>query len=672
MPTSTVLYIVLSVLLSVAVSFFQYFYKTKKAPKVNVLLFILRAMSLFLIGLLLINPKIKSTETEDIKPVLSFLIDNSLSTKHFKEEASVNTIVEEVAKSKDLNDKFDVSYFSFGKNINTLDSLSFDEAQTNISKGITTVNNIQKKKIGAMVLVSDGNQTIGNDYEFVNSKQPVYPLIVGDTTQFQDLKISQLNVNKYSYVNNKFPVEVLLFYDGEKAVESVFTITHDGKKVFSERVKFSANEKTKTITTNLKALKEGVQYYSASVSKITNEKNTKNNYKSFAVEVIDEQTKVLILSSILHPDLGAFKKSIESNKQRKVTISLVDSFKGQLKDFQLVMFYQPNASFKKWMTERKSNFILVTGVKTDWKFINSLAIGLSKDALRQSENYSAFFNSDFATFIQKNIQFSEFPPLEDKFGQLTVKGEHQKLLFQKLKGIHTEQPLIATFENTDDKWTAILGEGIWKWRSASFLEEESFEPFDAFIGNLVKYTISNKKRNRLEVNVKKLYPANSTIDLVALYLDKNYQFDNRASLQLTVTNSETKAKKTIPFSLINNSYKVSLEGLTSGSYSYTVTVNGQNISRSGRFKVTDYQVEEQFTSANVDKLKQLALKTKATVFYKNETEKLISELVNNKEYYKTQKLKEKEENLINWHWILFAIAGLLAVEWFIRKYIGKI
>jgi len=627
---------------------------------------------LFLIGLLLINPKIKSTKTEDIKPELSFLIDNSLSTKYFKEEATVHKLIQQVEEHKDLKDKFNINFFSFGEKVNVLDSLSFEETQTNITKGIETVNSVQKNKIGAMVLVSDGNQTIGSDYEFVKSKQPVYPLVIGDTTQFQDLKISQLNVNKYSYVNNKFPVEALLFYDGEEAVESVFTILQDGKKVFSQKVSFSANEKTKTITTNLKASKEGVQYFSASVRKILNEKNTKNNNKSFAVEVIDEQTKILLLSSVLHPDLGAFKKAIESNKQRKVTISLLKDFKNQLSEFQLVMFLYPNISFKKVMTERKSNFMLVTGTKTDWKFINSLKLGLKKYSISKTESYGALYNPDFATFIQKDIQFGDFPPLKDKFGEVSIEGEHQNLLYQKIKGIETQQPLITTFENNDKKWTAILGEGIWKWRATSFLEETSFESFDAFIGGLVKYTISNKKRDRLEVNINKIYPANSIIDVVALYLDKNYQFDNRANLQLTLINTETKAKKTIPFSLINNSYKLSLEGISSGNYSYKVSVEGENITQSGRFKITDYQIEEQFTNANTVKLKQVALKSKGTVFYKDETEKLLAELVQNKSYYKTQKLKEKEENLINWEWILFIIIGLLAIEWFVRKYRGKI
>ena len=672
MQTSTLLFIVLALLVSVAIAFFQYFYKTKKSPKIYVLLFFLKTMSLFLIGLLFINPKITSNITENIKPVLTVLVDNSLSTEHFKEATAVKKIVSVLKSNAELNQKFSVDFFSFGDKIKVLDSLSFNETKTDIHKAITSVRDLYKDKINATVLLSDGNQTIGNDYEFMSSEKEVYPVVLGDTTQFQDVKIAQLNVNKYAYIKNQFPVEVLLFYDGNETVSTVFNITQGGKNVFTQKVSFSPNKKTKTIIANLKASEEGVQYFTAGVRKIEKEKNTKNNYKSFAVEVIDEQTKVLVLASILHPDLGALKKAITSNKQRSVEISLASNFKGNLDAYQLVIFYQPNASFKRWMTDRKANYILITGTKTDWNFVNSLDRGIKKEAINQSENYSAAYNVDFATFLQKDIQFNDFHPLADKFGTLTLSGDSQTLLYQKLKGITTSEPLIATFENNTNKWSAILGEGIWKWRSASFLEENSFEPFDEFIANLVQYTVSNKKRKRLSVNLKSIYPANSTIDIAALYLDKNYQFDNRASLQITVINTATKERKLYPFSLVNNSYKVSLEGLQPGNYSYSVTVNNQNVTTGGRFKVTAYQVEEQFVNADYKKLARLAVKTKGKIFYKTQVDELIDELLANKQYYKTQKVTPKEENLINWQWLLFVIVALLTVEWFVRKYIGKL
>ena len=57
-----------------------------------------------------------------------------------------------------------------------------------------------------MIIMTDGNQTLGVDYRNLKSQQPIFPIVFGDTTNYKDISISQLNVNKYTYVGNQFPV----------------------------------------------------------------------------------------------------------------------------------------------------------------------------------------------------------------------------------------------------------------------------------------------------------------------------------------------------------------------------------------------------------------------------------------------------------------------------------
>lgn len=671
MQSTTLIYIVITVLCSLVIAFFQYFFKEKKQPKIVIALFILKALSLFLIGLLLINPKIDIVATQNIKPQLSVLIDNSLSTRFFKEEKKVKEILNIIVNNEELNKKYQISNFSFGNSIKVLDSLSFSETSTNISEAINSVDELVKNNKKATILITDGNQTSGNDYEFLMPKDKVFPIVLGDTTQYQDVQITQLNVNKYSYIKNKFPVEAFLLYEGKGAVSSVFTLSHNGKKIYSERIKLSSENPSKTITVNLTSKEKGLQYYQASITKLKKEKNTKNNYKSFSVEVIDEQTKVLLLSSIMHPDLGAIKKAIESNKQRKVTIEVIGNKQLNLKEYQFYVFYQPNFYFRRIFEEVSSNFLVITGTKTDWNLINSLNLGVKKNAINQFENYGAIYNDSFLTFMQDDIGFEEFPPLRDKFGKLRLSNETQILLYQKLNGINLTEPLITSLEKNDVKYAFIFGEGIWKWRSASYLKDKTFENFDTFISNIAQYLASNKKRKRLEVTSKSIYPANAIIQISAFYVDRNYKFDNRASLQLKITNSKTKEVKVLPFSLTNNAYQVSVEGLLAGDYMYQVSVENQNINKYGRFKISAYQIEEQFTNANSNKLQKLAKNSNGKLVYSNQVESLISNLLADKDYFTTQKSITTQKSLIDWKWILVLIASLLSIEWFVRKYYGK-
>ena len=675
MQTTTILYLILALLLSLSVAFYQYFYKAKNKQKINILLFSLKAFSIFLLLLLLINPTIKTIKTENIKPILSVIADNTRSVSYFNQQENTRNIIKRIQDNKLLNEKFDINQFTFGTDLNVLDSLSFDENQTNISKAIEDINKLYKDQISPVLLITDGNQTIGNDYEFVNSKQEIYPLVIGDTTQFTDLKITQLNANRYSYLKNQFPVEVFLVYDGNEEVKTQFSIYGNGKTLFTKTVRFSPTEKSRIITANLTSTKEGINYYTATVGKIIDEKNSKNNSKSFSVEVIDEQTKILLLTDYLHPDIGALKKAIESNKQRVVDVELAGNFEYQLKDYQLVILYQPNNRFNKifdFLKQEESNYFMISGVETDWNYINNLSVGFAKKAINQSEDYIANYNSNFLTFFQENIGFENFPPLKDKFGEVNFTKEHQTLLFQNINGIESNQPLLATFENNNQKSAILFGEGIWKWRSASFLNQNSFQDFDTFISNFVQYLASNKKRSRLEITSESLYPANSTVSIAAFYVDKNYQFDSRASLWVHLTNTSTKERKKLPLSLQNNSYKVDMEGLLAGDYTFLISVDNEDVKKYGKFKVTDYQVEEQFTNANKNKLQKLANKTTSKLFYPSEIDNFIKEMVESKNYYTTQKSIEREQNLIDWKWILGIVIFLLSFEWFVRKYYGKI
>jgi hypothetical protein len=674
LQTTTILYLLFALLMSAVVSYFQYFYKAKSNAKINILLFTLKTLSLFLLILLFVNPKVKRTVLENIKPTLSILVDNSKSISFFKEEKNIQEFISKLNNNSFLSNKFAIENLIFSSDLNILDSLSFSGNETNIYKALTAVNKLNNTKNAPIVLLTDGNQTIGNDYAFINSEQTIYPIVFGDTTKYKDVLIRQINANKYSYIKNKFPVEVILNYEGNETVKTKFSIFRNGKTIFSKNVQFSKEENSQIITPNLIATKKGVNYYTAAVQKIKDEKNIKNNSKNFSVEVIDEQTKVLLITSVLHPDIGAFKKAIESNKQRSVAVVMIDDFKNRLSDYQLIIIYQPNSLFRTVLGEMKkenSNFLLITGANTDWDFINKQQLNFSKEQLSQTENYGAIYNPSFLTFLQKDIGFNKFSPLIDKFGEITFSKEHQNLVFQNINGLQTQQPLISVLEENNLKRGFIFGAGIWKWRAASYLKTDSFQDFDQFIGNLVQYLSSNKKRNRLEVNSESIYPANSSINISAFYTDKNYQFDARASLEITITNKKTKEITRLPFSLIDASYQIALENFSSGEYSFKVAVLGQKSTAYGSFKIAYYQIEEQFTHANVDKLSKLADRTGGKLYHKNEIENVFKNLLENKAYYTVQKARVKEQDLIDWEWILIFIISLFTAEWFLRKYFGK-
>ena len=142
MEIQSIGYIILITVIALSLALFQYLYKFEKTKR-NVFLAFLRFLSLFIILLLILNPKIKSTEFELIKPNLLIAIDNSKSIKYAEKDQDVIDIVNEF-KSDDIESKFNVNNFSIGSSLNRIDSLSFDENHTNLSQPIKELTKLPK------------------------------------------------------------------------------------------------------------------------------------------------------------------------------------------------------------------------------------------------------------------------------------------------------------------------------------------------------------------------------------------------------------------------------------------------------------------------------------------------------------------------------------------------
>jgi len=677
MQVETLLYIVLSGTIAFVLAGFQYHKKNKSMSKWNMLLFFLRFLTLFSIILLLINPKFEQISLTAEKPNLVIAVDNSSSINHLNQDKNTIDFVEKLTTNKRLKDKFNIEVYTFGEALKASDTITFTEKQTNIENAFTQLSQIYKGTISPTILITDGNQTYGSDYGFAHNsyKQRIYPVILGDTIQYTDLKIQQLNVNKYAFLKNQFPVETILIYNGESAVNSRFVVTSGETVLYSETIHFTKINNAKVVNFKLPANTVGVQVYKATLEPLKNEKNTTNNIKNFAVEIIDQKTKIALVSDFIHPDLGTLKKSIESNEQRSVSILNSKEILNQINDFQLVILYQPNYQFTKLYdlldAENKNRFVIV-GTKTDLNFLNKISKNYSYEITNQTETYQAEFNKNYAPFLMDAINFESFPPLNSHYGSATFSVPFETILNKSINGISKNDPLLATFEIGGRREAVLFGENIWQWRAQSFLNTKSFNAFDDFIGKLIQYVASNKLKSRLNLEYESFYNGNTNVLIKAEYFDKNYVFNPKESLNITIKNTVSNETKTFPLILNNNNYQVDLSSLTPSEYTFTVTAANENISKSGSFKILEYDVEQQFLNADVKKLQQLATNSQGKSFFISKSESLVNDLLNDSGFVTIQKSNKTSLPLVDWKYLLIIIALSLSLEWFLRKYNGLI
>jgi hypothetical protein len=677
MDSQTVLFIIAAAILALVVVLFQYRYKFKGSSSLDFLLSTLRFLALFGILILLINPKFTKEEYSLEKTDLVLLTDNSMSMQASAD--TVISIVKTITQNKRILERFQVKPYNFGTSLTNSDSLTFKETQTDIGKAISSLKDIYNSsdRNMAILLATDGNQTKGEDYSFVleNEKMPIYPIVLGDTTRYEDIRIEQVNANTFAFLKNKYPLELYVTYEGPKSVESTLKVAVNGKTVHRESVAFNPLDNTKVITVLLTAETVGTKTIEIEINPLENERNIVNNKRSLGLEVIDEKTNVTIISAKAHPDIGTLKKAIESNEQRSVSIKRPQVPIKELENTDVFILYEPNRSFLpiyQYIQQRKTNYFTVCGAKTDWNFLDGIQGSYSKDAYGEVEEVLPVLNKGFGIFDISGFRVENLPPLEGELGEILISAPHEIILGQNIKGVELNEPLLAVIFKGQAKEVVLFGENLWKWRMQSYRDNKDFKNFDGIIGKIILYLSSNTSKNRLNVDYDLIYQGSDDARISARYFDEAFEMDRNASLILKIRGKGNNIVKEIPMLLKDSFYQADLGDLPSGDYTFTVLVTDENLSSSGTFTILDFNVEQQFLSSDHKKLNRLAMDSKGKLFFPSNSDSLVQELMEDPRFSPVQKSKENVVSLIDFRILLMIIVAALSVEWFIRKYNGLI
>lgn len=678
MQIETVLWIILAAIFALLLVLFQYYYKAKRRGKLIVLLSFLRFLGVFGILLLLINPKFVKNEYSVVKPDLVLLVDNSSSIKNADAEASATGVLKEFNGNTNLKDRFTISQYNFGEGLSEFnDSLIFSDKNTNIGAALKSVKDIYRGTNTAIVLLTDGNQTLGEDYEFFGntSKFPVFPVVLGDTTRYEDLKITQINRNKYAFLKNKYPLEIHVSYEGKKTAQAVLTVSENGKNVYRKKLSFTTSDNSRIIETTIAATAVGIKKLTATISVLQNEKNKSNNSKTVAVEVIDEKTNIAIVSAIEHPDIGALKKAIESNEQRSVRVLKPTSDNKTWEDIDLFILYQPSSPFQnifKYCSNTAKNSLVITGTKTDWNFLNTVQSEYVFEEGYPEQEVIPILNASFSKFDVSDFDVTDFPPLQSNVSQLIAINTDEVILNTSIRGVQIETPLLSVSENENSKTGFLFGEDIWKWRMQTYRNQKDFKKFDDFIGKLMLYLGSTKQKNRFILDYEQIYIGRNEAIIKASVFDEAFVFDVNATIDLKIKGKDSSVNKEVSMLLNQFNYEADVSDFPAGDYNFTATVKNTNTIKSGTFSIVDYDVEQQFLFSNQLKLNRLARSTNGELYYPNEIKKLNKVLLQENRFTPVQQSKENVVSLLEFKILLVLILLVFAIEWFLRKFNGLI
>jgi len=678
MQIQTLLLIIIAAAISLALVVYQYPGLRKKYQPLSLLLAFFRFIGIMSLLLLLINPKFIKDELYLVKSKLVILADDSSSIGDSGQKDALAEVIEGILDKPEIVERFDLQTLKFDSEVTEMDSLAFNKGTTDISSALNTIRRTYRDQPTAVVLLTDGNQTVGADYEFLNTTENlrIYPVVIGDTTAYEDVRIAQINTNKYAFLNNQYPVEILVNYQGSGNANLPLTVTVDGQRSYRTELQFDKQNNSQRLETLLQAESVGIKRIEVSVGTLPTERNTTNNKKSVAVEVIDEKTEVFIVSDINHPDLGMLKKSIESNNQRTVRF-----FKPSVDDHSLLdgadllILYQPQRSFETAYAiakKRSLNSFTITGTATDWNFLNAVQNSFQKKSFNQTEFVTPLLNEGFSAFDISDFSVDDFPPLRTMLGELLITTPAQVLLEQRIKGVAIDDPLLCLLGSKTDREAVLFGEDLWKWRLQWYRNEGDFTGFDDFLSKLIFYLATDQTRQRLTVEYENIYADASSAKIRAVYFDNTYEFERNANLIVRISPSDKDSYVEFPLLLKGNYYEADLGGLAAGDFEFTLSVEGSSLSRTGQFTILDFDIEKQYVTADFNKLERLASRSGGRSFFPDQTSDLIRELSNNEQYLPTQKSEQNVVSLIDFKILLAIVILAFSAEWFIRKHNGLI
>lgn len=675
------------VVFCIAAGFGYSFFLYRKDKKLNeAFVWIIRLMASFRflviasISFLLLSPLLKTINRKVEKPVIIIAQDNSESLIVGKDSAFYKKEYKQNLQKliNELTGKYDVRSYSFGdkiKELNSMDSLKFNEKQTDISSFFDEIETrYSNRNVGAILLASDGLYNKGSNpvYTAEKIKVPVYTIALGDTTVKKDIILSKVEHNRLAYLGNEFPLEVVVNAKQLKGKTSTLTVSKGDAILFTQVINFNSDAFTTSISVLLQAKETGLQHYKVKLSSLPEEMTVANNVSDVFIDVLDARQKIVILSAAPHPDIAAIKESIETNQNYEVESYTIDNFDKPLKKYNLVILHhlpEPNNPASKILSEINNSNIPVWSISGANILLKSdLSIASITQKTNECESILAQNFPLFTISDELRNAVKDFPAVVCPFGAAPTETGSNVLFYQRIGVVDTKSPLLY-FNNFSEKKIAVFsGEGIWRWRLQDFASHGNHHLFDELISKLVQFLSVKVDKSFFKVTGKNNFLENEPIELESEVYNESYELVNDPEVNIIISNSE---KKKFPFSFskTTNAYRLNAGMMPVGEYKYEamVKVGEKLFQQHGEFSVSALQVELTNTIADHQLMHMLAKKHSGEMVYPNDLEKLTN-LLNSRDDIKSVSYSEKKLNdLINLKWIFFLLMALLALEWFFRK-----
>lgn len=648
----------------------------------------LRWLSLFLLGLLLLNPLLKYISHQEITPLIIFLEDQTASVAAGMQAEDLQQLDESWEKVvSELSKKYDIARYPFGTGI--VDSArQYAEMGTDIDLAMTQAaqRNIGKH-IGAVILSSDGiyNHGLSPVYNTSFAGIPFYTIALGDTATQKDVWIQRVSYNDLVYLDDEVQLVVDVVSENYLNQKVNVSLKNEKGQVLSQKaLDITSSEWMQSVEFVFTAEREGMSRYQVEVSRLSSEKTYTNNVQSFYIEVIDGRQKIVLLYDAPHSDIKLIKDVLVSSRNIDVEVLHIEDFEQSSQKIDLLILHglpslkNTRAHHKVreisqkseavwWIVSSQTNLSVLNQHQDLVRFSN---VHSSPNDVRPvfEESYQKFFVSEDAL-----NWLSEVPPLLSPYGEFQLSAQAEVCWSQKLGQVHTSMPLLVTAKSGNQSQALLLGEGLWRWALLEYALHENQSRSYEWIERLTQYVANKSDHRQFRLRTyKSIYNESEAIGIEAALYNENAQLTNTPEVQVRLKNDAI-MDEIFMMDKTQQAYSYHLGKLPAGSYTLQaeVELGNQKHRAESRFAVQSFDLETSQTKADYQLLNTLARNHQSEMVHFSQVEK-ITELINQDERIKpTLKEVSLTQSIIEFKVILAAIIFLLSLEWFLRRFLGQ-
>ncbi|MGE5315776.1 MAG: hypothetical protein ACM3Q4_13870 [Acidobacteriota bacterium] len=718
--TSHIHWFVLLALAALAAALSFWSYRTTIPPvstAKKTVLALLRASTLVLLLILIAEPLLRLRRTEEERPRIALVADNSLSMTLADKKGNREAILRAIFADPEwdrLSSDADIERYRIDPSLSHAapDSLVMNGASTDLSSALASLLSRHEERPSAIVLVSDGAYNTGANplSEAERSAIPIYTVGIGDSSEQKDVAVMKASGNAIAYVESSVPVDAVVKSTGYAGGQVRVRLFEEGRQIDERLLSLASSQEEASeypLRLTYMPKTEGMKKLTVRVDPLPGEATEKNNARSFMVKVLSNKLRTVVIAGAPGADAAAVMQTLEEDRNGEPVI-FYQTPDGRLRGEKtsqsltaaasaadcivLVGFPTSQTTAQNLQTvlqaveAKQVPVLFIAGRMIDLAKLSVLtpvlpftvAPGSRIDEQPVVASIPPSQQSNELVTAQRSAAIWEkLPPIYSTLGVFKAKPEATVLATMKMQGVPLSVPLIVSSSVGRRKSAAILGYGIARWKLLAGASAETERFFTSWFSTASRWLSVREEDRRLRVEPdRELFSQGEAVSFSGQAYTETLDPLENADIRIEAVEQRSKAKtETMMHSTGAGRYEGSLAGLPEGEYAYSASaqLNGQAIGTvHGRFTVGEQSLEFTDTKLNATLMRQIAALSGGAYAGQEEYRSLFERLKASPVLRPKETVTEKELDMWNAPALFSVIILCAGAEWFIRKRSGMV